>query len=123
MIDNNTQYHSDDDWVVLKPEDDDFYRVVQVIYEIHHKGEVRTYRTTGFIYKAEYGEELPYFHAWYFSEGNGSCDCNRALYWGYAEGLSYDDIPERPCGNGAFRMKVINPKNGHILFDDTADVV
>ena len=41
----------------------------------------------------------------YYGEGNGSCDCNRKLMFGQAQGIEFSD-EETPCGSKAFEVQV-----------------
>lgn len=43
--------------------------------------------------------------SFYYGEGNGSCDCNRKLMFGQAQGVEFSD-EETPCGNVRFKVKV-----------------
>lgn len=56
----------------------------------------------------DYDEGAEY--AW--SEGNYSCDCNRALFFMRAEGgLSESEMPFTPCGEGRYEATIIVPVN------------
>jgi len=74
-------------------------------------GEVRRYETDAIL---EDGEEVPSVFNW--KENNYSCDCNRALFFGYAVGLKYEDMPERRCTHGQFSANLENPVTGEIFY-------
>lgn len=42
----------------------------------------------------------------WWEEGNGSCDCNRKLFFGYAQGIEFSD-EETPCTQYAYKVRVI----------------
>lgn len=42
----------------------------------------------------------------YYSMGNGCCDCNRKLMFGYAQGINFSD-EETPCGKHKYNVRVI----------------
>ena len=52
-----------------------------------------------------------------WSEGNYSCDCNRALFFGYAEGGEGDECP---CGDGGYSVRIIAKHDGQELYRDEA---
>lgn len=74
-------------------------------------GEVRRYETDEIL---EDGEMRPSVFNW--EENNYSCDCNRALFFGYAAGLKYEDMPERECTHGQFSVNMENPVTGKIYY-------
>ena len=41
----------------------------------------------------------------WWEEGNGSCDCNRKLFFGYAQGIEFTD-EETPCTQSAYKVRV-----------------
>ncbi len=41
----------------------------------------------------------------YYEEGNGCCDCNRKLMFGYGQGISFSD-EETPCGSIRYKVRV-----------------
>jgi hypothetical protein len=41
----------------------------------------------------------------YYEDGNGSCDCNRKLMFGYAQGIEFSD-EETPCGHSKYLVRV-----------------
>lgn len=56
-------------------------------------------------------------HAVYWwTEGNGSCDCNRELFFCNAEGEDVDD--DHPCTDGRFKIKAVDPETGDVLIDE-----
>lgn len=56
-------------------------------------------------------------NTWIYEEGNFACDCNRALFFGYAIGENMDEI-ERECGDGAYSVKLKNTKTGEIFYSE-----
>ena len=61
-------------------------------------------------------EDGNFFEFWW-SEGNASCDCNRGLFFGYAIGLEYDDIPHE-CGDIRYSVEILDAKNRNVLYSD-----
>lgn len=51
----------------------------------------------------------------YYSLGNGSCDCNRKLMFGQAQGIEFSD-EETPCGNTRYDVRVTI--GGNIVLDE-----
>lgn len=49
-----------------------------------------------------------------WSEGNYSCDCNRALFFARAGG---EPDPVRPCGEVAFSVQIVGT-DGKVLYQD-----
>lgn len=41
----------------------------------------------------------------YYEDGNASCDCNRRLMFGYAQGIQFSD-EDTPCGEGKYKVRV-----------------
>lgn len=62
------------------------------------------------------GEDWP--DIWIWTDGNFSCDCNRALFFGYAAGETWKDANDAPCGEGGYSVKLVNPVTGECFFDD-----
>lgn len=52
----------------------------------------------------------------YYGDGNGSCDCNRKLMFGQAQGIEFSD-EETPCGSTKYKARV-TIGNGIVLFDE-----
>lgn len=75
-------------------------------------GDVRKYQTWA-IYEPDDG---PYPSVFNWEENNYRCDCNRALFFGYANGLKYEDMEDRECGETAFAVNLENPKTGEIFY-------
>jgi len=48
---------------------------------------------------------------WWWTEGNGACDCNRAWFFLRAGGEP-DEHDETPCGEEAYRIAVITLPDG-----------
>lgn len=54
---------------------------------------------------------------WWWTEGNGGCDCNRALFFLRAGGES-DDDDETECGHTAYRIpQIVLPDGTRIRVD------
>ena len=53
------------------------------------------------------GEEAPSTDWW--EDGNGGCDCNRAILLAQSQGK---EIPDAPCGEGRYRVMLRNKKTG-----------
>lgn len=51
-----------------------------------------------------------------WSDGNYSCDCNRALFFAWAGDEGEPDIE---CGDWRFRVR-ITADDGHVLYEETA---
>jgi hypothetical protein len=76
-------------------------------------GEVRK-RSTEEILKD--GEAEPDPFNW--EENNFSCDCNRRLFFGYAVGRKYEDMPDTDCTNGQYSVNLENPVTGEIYYKE-----
>lgn len=87
-----------DRWVAVKAE-----------IRLNATGEVRDCSTEGIILA---GDQNPVTYIW--EEGNFSCDCNRAIFFG-AKGA---DGPNSRCGEGAFSVRLRNAKTGAIFYDE-----
>lgn len=89
-------------------------RWVKVVARIRDNftGEVRNYQTNESLND---GEAFPSVFNW--SDNNYSCDCNRALFFGYAAGKTHEET-ERPCGNGRYAVQLQNPVTGYIYYDE-----
>jgi hypothetical protein len=75
-------------------------------------GEVRLYKTDELL---EDGSPHPNTFIW--EEGNYSCDCNRALFFGYALNQQWEDI-DHPCGEGGFSVALQNPVTGLFYYNE-----
>jgi len=71
-------------------------------------GVVVDYRTT---VEDEYVDN----QAFYYEMGNGSCDCNRKLMFGEAQGIEFSD-EETPCGESNFEVQVY--VNGNLVHNE-----
>lgn len=76
-------------------------------------GEVRRYETYEIL---EDGETRPSVFNW--EENNYACDCNRELFFGYAAGLKYEDMPDRECTHGQFSVNIENPVTSEIYYQE-----
>jgi hypothetical protein len=54
----------------------------------------------------------------YYGEGNGSCDCNRKLMFGDAQGIQFSD-EETPCGSSKYKVRVV--VGDQIVLDELND--
>ncbi len=82
-------------------------RWVQVIAHIRNNatGEVHQYPTREII---DQGEEVPNVYLW--EDGNYSCDCNRAQFFG-------DPVTDdMPCGSERYAVNLQNPANGKVYY-------
>ncbi len=48
---------------------------------------------------------------WWWTEGNGGCDCNRALFFKTA-GAEDNEDDDTPCGESLYRIKFIELPDG-----------
>lgn len=62
-------------------------------------------------------EGKPFDYCWI--DGNFACDCNRSLFFLRVAGES--DEGEAPCGDTAFSIQLINPKDGRVFYDEFED--
>jgi hypothetical protein len=53
--------------------------------------------------------------SFYYELGNGSCDCNRKLMFGYGQGIEFSD-EETPCTNNRYSVRV--KVNGEVVYDE-----
>lgn len=108
------------DWqtVEIKTHPVDGGRWVRCIAHIRKNatGEVRRYGMDQILME---GEEHPSVFNWELN--NYSCDCNRELFFGYAAGLKYDDMPERECTHGQFSVNLENPVTGEVYYREFGD--
>jgi hypothetical protein len=51
-----------------------------------------------------------------WSEGNYSCDCNRALF--FARGAQGTDEPDVPCGETMYRCRITLEETGEVILDE-----
>jgi hypothetical protein len=51
----------------------------------------------------------------YYDMGNGSCDCNRKLMFGQAQGIEFSD-EDTPCGHTKYIVRVTNGND--IILDE-----
>lgn len=52
-----------------------------------------------------------------YGEGNYSCDCNRKLFFGYAQDIKFSD-EETPCGNTRYFVTVVIDDTGLVVYSD-----
>lgn len=50
-----------------------------------------------------------------WSEGNYSCDCNRALFFAEAHG---ENDPDRDCGDERYVLKIVSDDSSEELYQD-----
>ena len=88
------------------------HRIVWVDVQLRRNdsGEIRVKRNW-MIFDPEDGEQPNTFM---YEEGNYACDCNRHLFFHRANGVEPDD--ERPCGDTAYSVNLINPKDGRVFY-------
>lgn len=79
----------------------------------------RRERLTHTIYKPDEDGDAP--STFYWSEGNASCDCNRALDFLRAGGHTIEDV-DPPCGDGAYLVNLRNPVTGEVFYREFGDV-
>ena len=82
---------------------------MQVVrYDIQIKNnatdEVRTYTDDRYVDLHGYPDERDVINRW--RDGNYQCDCNRALFFGYAIGLKYEDM-DTECGDGGYSVNIL----------------
>lgn len=53
-------------------------------------------------------------HAYLWSEGNYSCDCNRGMFFAHAAG---EQDPNRSCGDERYKVKIVG-NDGTLLYED-----
>lgn len=59
------------------------------------------------------GNDCP--HTWWWSDGNASCDCSRAMFFAEAAG---EPDPDVSCGSGRYAVRITNPKTGEVIYDE-----
>lgn len=89
---------------------------VKVVAKIRRNdtGEIRDY-AEGTVHLGDAFTDFPTeedeANCFWWEEGNGSCDCNRAIFFeGYKSENTY------PCGHGAYSVNLINPANGQTIY-------
>jgi hypothetical protein len=87
---------------------------VKIVAHIRNNesGEVRKYEMNSIL---DNGDNVPNEFIW--EEGNYSCDCNRELFFEYANGKKGDEI-ESECGDGKFSVNLENPETGEIYYQE-----
>lgn len=73
-------------------------------------GEVRSYQTRELLWEEE-GHPCTFI----WEIGNYGCDCNRALFFGYAAGEKQEDIIH-PCGHEGYSVNLENPVTGEVYY-------
>jgi hypothetical protein len=90
---------------------------VECVAEIRNNetGEVREYDTEELLEK---GEKHPSTFNW--EEHNFSCDCNRTLFFKYAnnEDVSDDEFDNIECSGGKFSVNLKNKKDGKLYYKE-----
>lgn len=56
---------------------------------------------------------------YWWTDGNGGCDCNRSLYFNRAADEPEEDIP---CSDDLFRVRVVDADSGDVIVDEFEDV-
>jgi hypothetical protein len=57
------------------------------------------------------------FNAYWWQEGNASCDCNREDFFLDAQGVDTDDR-ESQCGKGRYSVRCTDADSGQVLYDE-----
>lgn len=52
---------------------------------------------------------------YWWTDGNGGCDCNRAMVFNRAADEPDEDIP---CSDDLFRVKVVDADSGDVIVDE-----
>lgn len=86
---------------------------IDVLIRNNKTGEVVIYEDYGYF--DEYGS----FHDFIWSEGNYSCDCNRALFFYRAKDMP--DPEDRDCGEELYSVRITRKSTGEILYDEFDD--
>jgi hypothetical protein len=58
---------------------------------------------------------MDYFGDFIWSDGNYSCDCNRAIFFHEAR---KEDSSDRECGDSAFSVRILHPVSSAVLYED-----
>lgn len=78
----------------------------------------------GVIHKYETSADLSgddeYPDPYIWTDGNYACDCNRELFFEYADGKEYGDI-ETECTESRFEVNLENPVTGEIYYREFDD--
>lgn len=56
---------------------------------------------------------------WWWETGNGSCDCNRELF--FCRGRNEDEPDETECGDDRFSVRLTDADTGDVLYDELRD--
>lgn len=64
------------------------------------------------------GEAGDHANYWW-TDGNGGCDCNRSMIFNRAAGEPEGDIP---CSDDLFQVKVVDADSGDVIVDEFEDV-
>lgn len=56
------------------------------------------------------------FHAFWWQEGNASCDCNRELF--FIRAMEGDEDFDSQCGDTRYSVRVSNSDTGEVLYDE-----
>ncbi len=82
-------------------------------------------RVTIRIREVSTGKEVDYYQEveqeyldserFYYEDGNGCCDCNRKLMFGYGQGINFSD-EETPCGSTKYEVRVT--VGDRVVFDE-----
>jgi hypothetical protein len=96
------------------PHDRDDWVSINVHIRKQSDGVVRVYKTDGLL--DDDGEHLS---TYIWEEGNFSCDCNRYLFYQRAVDADEDDnAPDGFCGEDKYRIWIVNPATGNIVYDE-----
>jgi hypothetical protein len=75
-------------------------------------GEIRDHDIT-IMWEGEDGEDGRW-NTWIWEEGNFSCDCNRASFFG--------DDDEIQCSDGRYSVNIVDPETGEVLYREYSEV-
>lgn len=56
----------------------------------------------------------PSIYIW--EDGNFSCDCNRALFFG--EFMNDENVPDVDCGDVKYSVRISHPESGEVIYNE-----
>lgn len=77
-------------------------------------GKTRTYAMWQALHDGEFSDFV-------WTEGNFACDCNRFLFFQYANGLGVDEVDDEdgPCGDGRYLiLSLVDADSGRVLYSE-----
>ena len=76
-------------------------------------GEVHTWANWESLHHGEWSD-------FWWADGNGRCDCNRALFFRYAVGMTPDEADQGDeCGSGRYRVCSIVTERGLLFYSES----